>query len=132
MQPRNRLYRSLRAWKYLSLGIITARWKITLIRNTANMKVTYLQGCGGGSRISAAAPAMGVGRILSRGKALGDFSKNSPRRAKSGEICFLPLVIRKQPFLLKFSKSRGGNGPSCHPLPMTTTPAPSIWAKTSL
>jgi len=45
---------------------------------------------------------MGVGRIFSRGGPLGNFSKIFPGVAKSGEICFLPLEIEKQPLLLKF------------------------------
>jgi len=45
---------------------------------------------------------MGVGRIFSR-EALRDFFRGG---GKSSEICFSHSKLRKQPFLLKLSKSR--------------------------
>jgi len=42
------------------------------------------------------------------------------RGGKGGEICFFPLKIKKQPFLLKISKSRGGKAtPAPLPTPMS-------------
>ena len=49
---------------------------------------------------------MGIGRIFSGGATTGDFSKIFLGVAKRGEICFSHSKLRKQPFLLKFSKSR--------------------------
>jgi len=41
----------------------------------------------------------GVGKIFPGGGALRDFSKIFPGGAKSGEICFFPLKIKKTTFL---------------------------------
>jgi len=54
---------------------------------------------------------MGVGQIFSRGRALEDFSKFFQEGTKSGEICFSHSKLKKQPFLLKMSKSRGSLAP---------------------
>jgi len=43
-----------------------------------------------------------VGKIFSKGGALVDFSKSFSSEDKSGEICFLPLELRKQNFWWNF------------------------------
>ena len=50
---------------------------------------------------------MGVGTIVSSEGPLVDFHKIFLGLAKSYEICFSYTKLRKQPFLLKFLKSRG-------------------------
>ena len=47
---------------------------------------------------------MGVGRIFSKRPQV-DFSRRFSRGAKNGEIFVLPLELRKQTVLLKFSNS---------------------------
>jgi len=54
---------------------------------------------------------MGVERIFFRGAHWGIFPKFFHRGTKSGEICFFPLKTKKITFLLKISKSKGGQGP---------------------
>jgi len=54
---------------------------------------------------------MGVGRILSKGGTLGDFSKIFPGGPKVVKFGFYPSKLKKQPFLLTFSKSRGAKAP---------------------
>ena len=49
----------------------------------------------------------GLRKDVFQGGPQGDFSKDFLRRAKSGEIWFSHSKLRKQPILLKFSKSRG-------------------------
>ena len=60
---------------------------------------------------------MGVGRIFSMG-AVGNFpkifSRGGPKVVKFG---FYPSKLKKQPFLLIISKSRGGAWPPLLPLP---------------
>jgi len=68
---------------------------------------------------------MSVGRTFSKGGARG-FFQNFSRDAKSGEICFYPLETKKATFLLKFLKSREGQGtPAPPPLPTPTDPLPT-------
>jgi len=56
--------------------------------------------------------AMGVGRILFRGEAVGDFPKNFSRGAKSGEICFLPVKDEKTIFFCpNFQNPKGSEAP---------------------
>jgi len=50
---------------------------------------------------------VGVGRIFPRGGALGDFSKIFPGGAKSGEIYFFPLEIKKTTFFAEIFKIQG-------------------------
>jgi len=57
---------------------------------------------------------MGVGRICSGGP-LRDFSKIFPRGAKVVKFVFSHSKLRKKSFLLKFSKSRGAQGPLALP-----------------
>jgi len=54
--------------------------------------------------------AIGVGRILQRGP-LGDFSKFFAGGAKSGEICFFPLITKKTTFFAKNFKIQGAFSP---------------------
>jgi len=54
-----------------------------------------------------------------QGGPLKEFSKIFQEGGKSGEIYFSLSKIRKQPFLLKFSKSRG-LWPPCPPAPLPT------------
>jgi len=55
---------------------------------------------------------MGVGRIFSAGGAVGDFpkifSRGGPKVVKFG---FYPSKLKKQPFLLIITKSRGAKAP---------------------
>jgi len=60
-----------------------------------------------GEEENAATREHGRRKDFFHGGAPGDFSKISPGGAKSGEICFPHSKLRKQPFLVKFSKSRG-------------------------
>jgi len=64
---------------------------------------------------------MGVGRIFSRGEPVGDFPKIFSRGPKVVKFGFYPSKLKKQPFLLIISKSRGGQGPPCTPLPTPMT-----------
>ena len=68
-----------------------------------------------------ASRSMGVGRTFSRGWPVGDFPKIFAGGIKSGEICFFPSKLKKQPFLLIISKSREGRGLGT-PLPPLPTP----------
>jgi len=67
-------------------------------------------------------PAMGVGRIFSRGGAVGNFpnifSRGGPKAMK---FVFYPSKLKKQPFLQIISKSRGAEAP-CPPLSMPMMP----------
>jgi len=60
---------------------------------------------------------MSVGRIFHGRGAVGDFPKIFSRGDKSGEICFLPLEIKKITFFANNFKIQGGKDP-LHPLPM--------------
>jgi len=55
---------------------------------------------------------MGVGRIFSREGPVGDFPKIFSREGpKVVKFVFYHPKLKKQPFLLIISKSRGGLGP---------------------
>jgi len=64
--------------------------------------------------------SMDVGRIFSRGGAVGDFPKFFPGGAKVVKFLFTPRNSKDNLFLLIISKSRGGGLPPL-PTPMTTS-----------
>jgi len=59
---------------------------------------------------------MGIGRGFSMGAPLGDFFKSFLGGPKVAKFVFSHSKLRKQPFLLKFSKSRWAT-PHCLPPP---------------
>ena len=61
-------------------------------------------------QLQCGASSMGVGRIFPGGGATGFFQSFS-RGPKVVKFVFSHLKLRKQPFLLKFSKSRGERAP---------------------
>jgi len=54
---------------------------------------------------------MGVGTIFSRGGTRGFFQNFSKGGAKVVKFVFFHSKLKKQPFLLKMSKSRGARSP---------------------
>jgi len=58
---------------------------------------------------------MGVGRIFSRAEPQGDFSQIFPGGAKVVNFYVSHSKLRKQPFLLKISKSRGAKASPATP-----------------